>query len=582
MPARTIAAAAASALTVGVLALPATAASASAPSWIPTHTKALHLSGTALGSARTSKQLHIYLTLPLRNTRAMRTVLREQNAPGSAHYGDVLTPQQVLSRFGPRASSVHAVTNYLTSHGFSSVHVAANRLVVDATGSVGQVQRAFNTRIGLFRVRGRSVYANTQPAMVPSTLAGKVVAVLGLSDVPLTLPHVVHTAAAPAAGAPDLSGFTPRQLAKVYDATSLPAARRTSVAVVASGDMTSTIRHLRFAEKKQNYPRVPVSVVYGAPKSAVTDNNPLSGNAEWDLDVQISTMEAQAVKRLYIYDVGTFTDSEVAHAINMFVAQDRATTLSASLGECDVIAFLDGAMVTSDEALAEGALQGQSSFASTGDNGSFCPEGASTGVPGGGPGDSWPASGFYTTGVGGTTLLADSNGNVTQELAWIGGGGGLSAWEAAPAWTLQANPAGQAWEYNNFGGRGLPDVSADADPNTGVLIYTGGSTPSQTGGTSVSSPLVMGLFARIQSAHRNRVGLASYRFYTLYNKVNPATVTDGPVGAVFTPNPNPQPVPGFNDVTAGGNGLFVATPGYDFTTGIGTLQTAKLSQQLTR
>jgi hypothetical protein len=59
-------------------------------------------------------------------------------------------------------------------------------------------------------------------------------------------------------------------------------------------------------------------------------------------------------------------------------------------------------------------------------------------------------------------------------------------------------------------------------------------------------------------------------------------VTDGPTGPVYSPNPNPQPVPGFNDVVAGANGLFVATPGYDFTTGIGALQTAVLSKQLAR
>src|SRR5579875_1909131 len=549
MPARKIVTAAvAGTLTLGMLALPATPASAATQQWVPTHTKALHLTGTAPGAAPSGKQLAVHVTLPLRNRSAMRALIKQQNTPGSAHYREFLTPAQVLARFGPRTSTVQAVADYLRAQGFTALHVAANRLMIDATGSVAKVQRAFNTRISMFRVGGRTVYGNTQPAMVPAALQGKVTALLGLSVVQLNMPHVVHTAATP--GTPNLSGFTPAQLAKVYDASSMRPATRTAVAVIASGDMTSTIKNLRYAEQKQGYPQVPVSVVYGAPKHAVIDNNPLTGNAEWDLDVQISTMEAQAVQRLYIYDVGTFTDSEVAHAINMFVAQDRATTLSASLGECDIIAFLDGAMISSDDALAEGALQGQSSFASTGDNGSFCPEGASTGAPGGGPGDSWPASGYYTTGVGGTTLLADQNGNVTKEIAWIGGGGGLSAWEAAPPWTLQANTAGQSWEYNNFGGRGLPDVSADADPNTGVLIYTGSSTPSQIGGTSVSSPSVMGLFARIQNVHHNRVGLASYRFYSLYNKVNPATVTTGPTGPVFTPNPDPQPVPGFNDILA--------------------------------
>jgi pseudomonalisin len=569
--------AAATCLALGALTLQALPASASAPSWAATHTRALHLRGTSLGAAPAAQRLHVSLALPLRNRASMHKLMRAQLTPHSGQFQHFLTPAQVLARFGPSTTTVHAVTRYLSSRGLSGIQVAPNRLLIDASGSVAQVERAFGTHIGLFRVSGRKVYANTTPARVPAALAGKVSAVLGLSDVRMNLPHKLHTNAA--AGNPNLSGFTPKQLATVYQATSLPAANNTSVAVVASGDMTSTISHLRYAEKVQGFRQVPVSVEYGAPKAAVVDNNPLTGNAEWDLDVQISTMEASAVKRLYIYDVGTFTDSEVTHAINMFVARKQATTLSASLGECDVLAFVDGAMIASDNALAEGALQGQSMFASTGDNGSFCPEGASTGVPGGGPGDSWPASGEYVTGVGGTTLIADSAGNVTDELAWVGGGGGVSAWEAAPSWTLQANPAGQAWEYNNFGGRGLPDVSADADPNTGVLIYTGTKTPEQIGGTSVSSPLVMGLFARMQGVHANKLGLASYRFYKLYDKINPATVVAG-LTPTYVPNPNPQPVPGFTDVVAGSNGLFVAKPGYDYTTGIGTFQTATLSKEL--
>ncbi len=576
MPAIRRLTAAAACLTLGSLALSVPAAAASAPTWTTTHTGALHIRGTALGAAPAAQQLHISVALPLRNQAAMQRLLTAQLTPGSAQYQHFLSPAQVRTSFGPTSATVSAVTRYLTSRGLTGIQVAPNRLLIDATGSVAQVQRAFDTSIGLFRVGGQRVYANTAPARVPAALSGKVASVLGLSDVRLNLPHVMHTQAA---GSPNLSGFTPAQIAKVYQAATLPAAKNTSVAVVTSGDMTSTIKNLRYAEQVQHFPAVPVSVVYGAPKGAVIDNNPLTGNAEWDLDVQMSTMEAQAVKQLYIYDVGTFTDSEVTHAINMFVAQKRALTLSASLGECDALAFVDGAMIASDNSLAEGALQGQSMFASTGDNGSFCPEGASTGVPGGGPGDSWPASGEYVTGVGGTTLLADTDGNVTSEVAWVGGGGGVSAFEAAPSWTLQANPAGQAWEYNNFGGRGLPDVSADADPNTGVLIYTGSTTPSQIGGTSVSSPLVMGLFARMQGVHANKLGLASYDFYRLYDKVNPATVVDG-LTPTYVPNANPQPVPGFNDVTLGSNGLFTAKPGYDYTTGIGTFQTATLSKQL--
>ncbi len=542
------------------------AASASSTRWTNTHTQALHLRGALLGRTSASRRLEISAVLPLRNRAAVNRLIESHT---------ILSHAQVLARFSPTSSSARTVAHYLTEHGFKDVTISGNRLLVSGKATVAQADRAFNTTIDSYRLNGRTVYANVRPARVPAALSSHVHAVLGLSDVPIGTPKLSATST------PDLSGFTPKAVAKAYDDASMAAATRTTVAVIASGSMTPIIANLRYAEKKFGFPQAKVNVIYDGPKGGIVNGNPLTGNLEWDLDTQYSTMVPKNVKALDIYDIGTFTDSEVARGFNMFVTQDRANLMSASLGECDYIAFLDGAMVTTDEVLAEGALQGQSTFASTGDNGYACPEGASTGVPEGPPGDSWPSDGYYTTGVGGTTLLADSSGNVQNEIAWIGGGGGISPWEAAPPWTLQANGVGQSWEYTNQGGRSVPDVAAVADSNTPVLVYgsTSGS-PSGVGGTSVASPVTMGLFASVQSAHRNRLGLASYDFYRLYNKTNPATVVSGPLGPTYLPAANPAPVKGFRDITLGTNGGCVARAGYDYCTGIGSLQSAALSGAL--
>lgn len=544
------------------------AGAASTPSWVATHTQALQLSGQLLGAAPAGKTLEVSVALPLRDRAAIA---------GLVESGTILTPAEVAARFGPTASSVAAVESYLSHNGFTGVTASANRLLVSGDATVATVERAFHTSISDYLLGGRTVYANTAPAMVPQPLAGDVSAVLGLEDVPVALPKLT-------ASAPDVSGFTPAVLQHVYDAAGMAPASSTTIAVIASGDMSPTIADLRHAEQQWHFSQVPVQVIYDGPAQGIVDDNPLTGNAEWDLDTQMSTMIAGSVRQLDIYDVATFTDPEVARGINMFVEQDRAKALSASLGECDYIAFLDGAMLTTDEALAEGALQGQSMFASTGDNGYACPEVASTGVPEGPPGVSWPADGEYTTAVGGTSLVADSKGNVTQEAAWIGGGGGVSPWETAAPWTLQTNPAGQEWQYSNQGGRGVPDVAADADPFVSpVLIYTSsakGATPSGVGGTSVSSPLTLGLWARVENAHHGALGLAQYDFYRLYEKTNPATVENTPLGPVFVPNSNPKAVRGFRDITLGTNGGCVAKAGYDYCTGIGSLQAAALSAAL--
>jgi pseudomonalisin len=563
LPSKILAAVIASALT-GAL---ASAAAATPTGWVPTHTQGLNLAGTLLGAAPSNQRLQVSVVLPLRNSSLINPTIES---------GATLTPAQVATKFGPTDASVNAVESYLTSQGFTNLSVSGNKLLVTGSGTVAQAERAFNTTVSRYSLNGKTIYANTAPALVPSSLGTDVSAVLGLSDVPIQVPKLAATS-------PDVTGFTPAAVQNAYDAKSMAPASSQTIAVIASGDMTPIIANLRYAETQWHFPKVPVQVIYDGPKAGIVNNNPLTGSAEWDLDTQISTMVAQSVKKLDVYDVGTFTDPEVARGINMFVSQDQAKALSASLGECDYIAFIDGAMLTTDEALAEGALQGQSMFASTGDNGYACPEVASTGVPEGPPGTSWPADGEYTTGVGGTTLLADSDGNVSNEIAWVGGGGGVSPFETAAPWTLQANGAGQTWQFTNQGGRSVPDVSAVADSTTPVLIYTdhtAGTTPSGVGGTSVSSPVTLGLWARMEAAHNGTLGLAQYDFYSVYDKVNPATVVTGPTGPMYVPAANPKAVTGFRDITLGTNGGCVARAGYDDCTGIGSVQAAALSGAL--
>lgn len=74
----------------------------------------------------------------------------------------------------------------------------------------------------------------------------------------------------------------------------------------------------------------------------------------------------------------------------------------------------------------------------------------------------WPAVSPYVVGVGGTTLQLDSSGNVISEKGWSGSGGGVSAYEAKPAFQNGWQAAGK---------RSVPDVSYNADPYTGFPVY---------------------------------------------------------------------------------------------------------------
>ena len=191
-------------------------------------------------------------------------------------------------------------------------------------------------------------------------------------------------------------------------------------------------------------------------------------------------------------------------------------------------------------------MQGQTLFASSGDNGEGCAYVAATGVPSSFPGTNWPASGEFTTGVGGTSLISDASGNRIEEPGWVGSGGGISEVENPGWWTQDSDPAFDAEDVS--GGRAVPDVSLDADPNTtAALIYVDGAVEG-VGGTSLSAPLMNGVWSRLESADGNKLGLASIDFYALYDKVNPAL---GDTAAVK----------GFTDIVGGTNGLYPRSPG---------------------
>ena len=156
-----------------------------------------------------------------------------------------------------------------------------------------------------------------------------------------------------------------------------------------------------------------------------------------------------------------------------------------------------------------------------------------------GYGVQFPASSQYVTAVGGTSLTKSSDARGWVETAWSGAGSGCSAFETKPGWQTDVGCSK----------RTVADVSAVADPNTGVAVYdtfrTGGWLVF--GGTSVASPLVAAVYA-----------LAG----------NTSSVTYGSYPYGHTAS--------LNDVTSGSNGscggtyLCTAGPGYDGPTGLGT------------
>jgi len=109
-------------------------------------------------------------------------------------------------------------------------------------------------------------------------------------------------------------------------------------------------------------------------------------------------------------------------------------------------------------------------------------------------------------------------------------------------------------------GKGLPDVAMDADFLLSPAGFVSGGADTSNGGTSLASPLSLGSWARIQNAHQNTLGFAGPELY-----------------ALATPGAPFSTITGMTDVTLGSNGLYAATPGWDFTTGLGSFDIAAVT-----
>jgi hypothetical protein len=215
----------------------ALANTAPATRWAATHTQAIQLKSGLLGAAPAGRTVRLEIALPLRNRAQGEALVR-------AHR--LISRQQAVSQFSPSTSTVAAVTRHLRAEGFTGISVAANRLLIGAHAPVAQAERAFNTRIEASSLDGHTVLANVSAPQVPASLQGEVLAVVGLQTIPMQVPSlkVTHTAATPPIP-PGLSGFYFKALQNAYDATSLPAANNTEIAIIAGGDMVPVIKDLR-------------------------------------------------------------------------------------------------------------------------------------------------------------------------------------------------------------------------------------------------------------------------------------------------------------------------------------------------
>ncbi|MFP5226319.1 MAG: protease pro-enzyme activation domain-containing protein, partial [Acidobacteriota bacterium] len=319
--------------------------------------------------------------------QALTDYLADVQNPGSASYHKWLTPAQYGAQFGISDSDLQTVESWLASYGFKVEGVPAARNVVEFSGTVGQVESAFNTSIHSFAVLGTTHHANVSDPQIPAALAPVVAGVVSLNDFHPTS-HVVtgpvgHYDAAAHRIEPDLtfSGpslyVVPADAATIYDTpnTALNAnypsgttydGTGVSIGILGTSDLTlADVQNYRMAFLGET------SSTINLPTVVVEGNDPgmNSAGVEALLDAEVSGGIAPKAKLYFYTSADTDLTSGLFGAALRAVDDNAVSIISMSFGACEQA--LGGSTNTFVNELAEQAeAQGISVVVSAGDGGS--------------------------------------------------------------------------------------------------------------------------------------------------------------------------------------------------------------------
>jgi Pro-kumamolisin, activation domain/IPT/TIG domain len=533
------------------------------------------------GALAGATPLRLTIALASRDPAGLATLAGAVSDPASPLFHRYLTTAQFAARFGAAPASVAAVVAALRAGGLAAGPLAANGLSLPVATDAATASQSFGVSLRRFRERGADVFANTAAPRLPASLQGAVTDVLGLDDVPAQAPAglvrghaVVRGALAPqAAGGPvpcpaatvqtGGGAHTVDEIAHAYGIDGLYAGGDLGAGVTIALYELESEQTLAGDESSFTscYGTSTTITTVTVPPGPGPPSGPSPGlETALDLDTVAGLAPAAAVKIFQGPNAGAGPLDTLATIVQDPVVK----VISDSWGLCEPLNNTSE-MSAENTLLAEAATAGQTFLAASGDRGSEdCMGSAALAVDD-------PASQPFATGVGGTTLTAV--GPPTTETVWNSGGGagggGISTVWPMPAYQASSGAPGvlnvlsSGASCNAVAGsdcREVPDVSADAAPSTGYVVFYKGHWVI-VGGTSAATPVWAGMAALADASGEG--GCASQPLGFL----NPSlfAIAAGPGASAALRDVTP---PGNNH--PGPSGLYPVTPGYDMATGLGT------------
>jgi subtilase family serine protease len=561
----------------------------STPKWLPF--------ARDMGTTVSTDPVNFGVLLGIRDEAGAAATLKAVTDPHSASYGHYLTNKQFDARYAPAPSSVAAVRNWLRDQGFKVTKTLPSGMYVAVSGTVGQVETTFGSKIHNYSYQGKQVYANTSqlslPAGTPTAVSGAISGIVGV-DQGSELKQIADPEPGPPPGARfgvqpcsayygqkvatdkpkaygkhqpyAVCGYTPSQLQSAYGESSLIKqgidGRGYTVAI------TDAYAAPTILSDAQKYNQVHGQPLFKAgqfsqiiPEADGFDNTDLCGAQGWygeeTLDVEAVHAMAPGANVIYVGAPDCLSGLDLAWA-NIIDSHFADVVTNSWTDGVDDVALLGNAYVTFYEQFStEAAITGITVNFSSGDDGDHTSGGtdvASKTVE-------FPADLPYVTGVGGSSVFIGSKGQWLGEQGWqtaysalnngswgkpvysSGGGGGTSTLFTQPWYQQGKVPASESQYFSNVPMRTVPDIAMDSDPNTGMIVGETQVFPDGTywdqyriGGTSLASPLLAGLVAVADQAHHKALGFINPLYYSMIgtSAVHDIVAPKSPIAQVRT------------------------------------------------
>lgn len=611
------------------LGAPDTAQAASTTPVLGTASPAVHAM-TLAGAAPSSRQLtvQVWLKPDLDGATAFADAVA---TPGSADFHHYLSPDAYTARFGPSAAHARAVAAWLGAEGLTRVDVSGGRDYVSATGPLARVQSAFQVRINRYRGKDANgeptvIQSNDRDASVPASLAPDVLAVTGLGG---ARPAANRTPAVPEPGrltevatAPTcdrywaqhtrtfhpayrgltrgslpVCGYSAAQIRAAYGATWKDTGQGQTVALTEDAEPAAMFQTLKDyassnhlpAPKPSQFREVRAGRPCGTPAHGVERAAAVDDEAEMDSEA----LYALAPRADQVMVIGRGCDENQAlldAALAVLTGDGRHPSASIESNSWQIpLGEVPERTVHAIDVRA--AAEGVGVYFASGDT----------------PGLTATDADPYAVAVGGTSLGIGATNNRLFETGWSddygsldhgkwtdlgisGGGGGTSLVYGQPAYQKAVVPASMSRVRigkRMATDRAVPDIAADADPDTGILtgyiesVTNGKPGPYRTmvnAGTSLACPLVAALIADAQQGQKSPFGFINPLIYRLagtqaLHDILPVSTSTAPQDrAAYLPANAPADSTGIDvfDAQDHTQTQQITAKGYDTMTGVGT------------